>query len=117
VTANLRIRCALFWATLAVVALISLEFASFAVTRLRADLFDQREQFLDALNPADFERAQATASNLLGWDNPASAAIRERNCAGEEVVSTLSSWSRAIRTRPATRSAMRTPTRRSSNAF
>jgi lysophospholipase L1-like esterase len=77
-----------FWAVTLALPLICLELGSFALARLRPDLFDDREAVLAPLGPADFARARATVNDRLGWDNPASAERRERNCAGEEVVAT-----------------------------
>jgi lysophospholipase L1-like esterase len=77
-----------FWAITLALPLICLELGSFALARLRPDLFDDREVVLAQIAPADFARARATMSDRLGWDNPASAETRERNCTGEEVVAT-----------------------------
>ena len=77
-----------FWAIILALPLIGLELASFALARLRPDLFDDREAVLAQITPADFSRALPTMSDTLGWDNPASAELRARNCAGEEVVAT-----------------------------
>jgi hypothetical protein len=94
---GLRIRYATFWAVCIATLLVSIELACFVVTRLRPDLFDEREQFLDGLRLAEFDRAKTTtASNLLGWDNPASTTVRTTNCAGDEVVATFN----ADRNRP-----------------
>jgi len=77
-----------FWAITLALPLICLELGSFTLARLRPDLFDDREVALAQIGPADFARARATMSDPLGWDNPASTELRERNCAGEEVVAT-----------------------------
>ena len=77
-----------FWAITLALPLIGLELGSLALARLRPDLFDDREATLAQIGLADFARAQPTMSDTLGWDNPASAALRSRNCAGEEVVAT-----------------------------
>jgi lysophospholipase L1-like esterase len=81
-----------FWAITIIFLLVCIELACFLVTRFRPDLFDQRELIVAQLGSADFERIQAnSASDLLGWDNPASTITQTKNCAGEEVTSTYSS--------------------------
>jgi hypothetical protein len=81
-----------FWAITIIFLLVCIELACFLVTRFRPDLFDQRELIVAQLGSADFERIQAnSASDLLGWDNPASVITQTKNCAGEEVTSTYSS--------------------------
>ncbi len=62
-----------FWAITLALPLIGLELASFALARLRPDLFDDREAVLAQITLADFSRALPTMSDTLGWDNPASA--------------------------------------------
>ena len=72
------------------IPLAGMEFASFGLTRIHPDLFDQRELILVQLRPADFELIkETTASDLLGWDNPASTTARKKNCAGEEITYTF----------------------------
>ncbi len=83
---------AAFWAILIAAVLVGIEFGCFGLTRLRPDLFDNREAVLAvlaALQPADFNRVEATtASDLLGWDNPASMTAQMRNCTGQEITYT-----------------------------
>ena len=86
-------RSIVFWAVTLAIALACAELASFALMRLRPDLFDQREAVLDRINRKDFEGVRTTtASNSLGWDNPAAVSIRARSCLGDrEVESTYDS--------------------------
>ena len=49
-----------FWAITLALPLIGLELGSFALARLRPDLFDDREAALAQIGPADFARAQPT---------------------------------------------------------
>lgn len=75
-----------FWALTLALPLAGLELGGFALAQLRPDLFDDREVALAAITPAEFERARATMSDRLGWDNPAAREARTQNCAGETVV-------------------------------
>jgi hypothetical protein len=86
-------RSIVFWAVALAIPLACAELASFALMRLRPDLFDQREAVLGRINRKDFERVRTTtASNSLGWDNPAAVSIRARSCLGDrEVESTYDS--------------------------
>jgi hypothetical protein len=78
-----------FWVVLLAILLAWFELCSFALTKLRPDLFDQREAFLSHLRSEDFERfKQQAASNTLGWDNPAGQIHREQNCIGIELTYT-----------------------------
>jgi hypothetical protein len=68
---------------------IAAEASCFVFTKLRPDLFDQRQVILANLQPERFQRFKKTsASNILGWDNPAAAVQRWRSCAGETVTYT-----------------------------
>jgi hypothetical protein len=90
--ATARTKQIAFWAIAITFLLVCIEFGCFLVTRFRPDLFDQRELILARLRSADFERIKAnSASDLLGWDNPASTITQTKNCAGEAVNSTYSS--------------------------
>src|ERR1043165_6490639 len=82
-----------FWAVTVAVPLACAELASFALMRLRPDLFDQREAVLARVNRKDFEHVRTTtASNSLGWDNPAAVSIRAGRCLGDgEAVSSYDS--------------------------
>jgi len=74
-----------FWALTIAVQLAILELGCFLFTQLRPDLFDDREAALAMLQPEQFERFKETsASDLLGWDNPAAATVL-RNCVGVDV--------------------------------
>ena len=76
----------LFWALLVTIPLSGFELLSCALTKLRPDLFDQREALFARLRPEDFERfKQLVSSATLGWDNPAGVTLREANCIGAEV--------------------------------
>src|ERR1700730_16565797 len=80
-----RLRRISFWALLIALQLTILESGCFLFTQLRPDLFDDRETALAKLQPEQFERFKETsASNLLGWDNPATVTML-RNCIGVEV--------------------------------
>jgi hypothetical protein len=82
---TLRLRRISFWALMIASQLVILETGCFLFTQLRPDLFDDRETALAMLQPEQFERfKQTSASNLLGWDNPA-AVTTLRNCIGVEV--------------------------------
>jgi hypothetical protein len=86
-----RITKAAFWTIMTAAPLICIELGCLAVARFRPDLFDHRELTLAELRPVDFDRVKATtASDLLGWDNPASTTAHSRSCTGEEVTSTYS---------------------------
>jgi hypothetical protein len=80
-----RVRRVAFWAAIVAIQFAILEVGCFLTTRMRPDLFDQREAALAKLVPKEFEQFKASiASNLLGWDNPATV-TRLSNCVGQEV--------------------------------
>ena len=81
----------MLWILVAATPLVCLELLGFALTKVAADLFDQRQPFLLSLQADDLERfKQSVASNTLGWDNPAGETRRIRNCVGEEITFTYS---------------------------
>jgi hypothetical protein len=76
---------AVFYSLLVLIPLGCAEVGAFALTQMRPDLFDHRDEILRKLRPEDFGRYKTeVASNVLGWDNP--AGVRSfANCLGEQV--------------------------------
>jgi hypothetical protein len=75
-----------FWSAAGAIVVVAAEIASFAVTRLRPDLFDERATVLSRLDAAGFEQfKRAVAHPVLGWDNPAATVHAARDCTGKAV--------------------------------
>jgi hypothetical protein len=77
------------WTVLLAIPLAGFELLSFALTKLRPELFDRREAFLSRLRAEDFKQfKQQAASDALGWDNLAGQTRRQPNCIGVEITYT-----------------------------
>jgi len=76
---------AAFYGLLVLLLLATAEAGSFALARMRPDLFDHRQEVFRKHRPEDFQRYRSeVASKVLGWDNPVGAE-RRANCLGEQI--------------------------------
>jgi hypothetical protein len=78
-------KLAVRYGLLVLIPLAVAEVGSFVLTQVRPDLFDYRDEIFRKFRQEDFQRYRSTvASNVLGWDNPASVQ-RLTNCVGEQI--------------------------------